>query len=96
MVGWIVTLVVVAALAGLGYWLWSAGHWGRGLQFVRETSTEMKKVSFPSRDEVVATTIILHRHQLHLRRLPLGGGRVHHPQGLRVDRQQAVSRNGHG
>ena len=59
MVGWIVTLVVVAALAGLGYWIWSAGHWGRGLQFVRETNTEMKKVSFPGRDEVMATTIIV-------------------------------------
>ena len=58
MVGWIVTLVVIAALAGLGYWIWSAGHWGRGIQFVKETNTEMKKVSFPSRDEVVATTII--------------------------------------
>ena len=59
MVGWIVTLVVIAALAGLGYWLWSAGHWGRGLQFVRETNTEMKKVSFPGRDEVMSTTIIV-------------------------------------
>ena len=59
MVGWIITLVVVAALAGLGYWLYSAGHWNRGLTFVGETRTEMKKVSFPSRDEVVATTIIV-------------------------------------
>jgi preprotein translocase subunit SecE len=57
--GWIILLVVVAALAGLGYWLWSAGHWGHGLEFVGETKTEMKKVSFPAREEVVATTIIV-------------------------------------
>jgi preprotein translocase subunit SecE len=59
MMGWIILLVVVAALAGLGYWLWSAGHWARGQGFVGETRTEMKKVSFPSRDEVTATTIIV-------------------------------------
>ena len=59
MMGWIVTLVVVAALAGLGYWVWSAGHWNRGLDFVRETNTEMKKVSFPAREEVMATTLIV-------------------------------------
>src|SRR5262249_22096324 len=59
MVGSIVLLGVVAALAGLGYWVYSAGHWGRGLTFVGETKVEMKKVSFPSRDEVVATTIVV-------------------------------------
>jgi preprotein translocase subunit SecE len=57
--GWIVLLVVVAALAGLGFWLVNAGHWNRGLVFVSETKTEMKKVSFPTKDEVVATTIIV-------------------------------------
>jgi preprotein translocase subunit SecE len=57
--GWIIVLVVVAALAGLGYWLYSAGHWGRGVEFLSETKTEMKKVSFPSRDEVTATTVIV-------------------------------------
>ena len=59
MTGWIVLLVVIAALAGLGYWLWRAKHWERGQEFLRETKTEMKKVSFPSRDEVTATTIIV-------------------------------------
>ena len=57
--GWIVLLVVVAALAGLGYWAWSAGHWNRSKDFLRETNIEMKKVSFPSWDEVQATTIIV-------------------------------------
>ncbi|HZF09120.1 MAG TPA: preprotein translocase subunit SecE [Thermoanaerobaculia bacterium] len=57
--GWIIVLVVVAALAGLGYWLYSAGHWGRGVEFLGETKTEMKKVSFPPREEVMATTIIV-------------------------------------
>jgi preprotein translocase subunit SecE len=57
--GWIVLLVVVAALAGLGYWVWSVGHWNRGKDFLRETNIEMKKVSFPGRDEVMSTTIIV-------------------------------------
>jgi preprotein translocase subunit SecE len=55
----IVTAIFLAALAGLGYWLYRAGHWGRGMEFLSETKTEMKKVSFPSRDEVSATTIIV-------------------------------------
>jgi preprotein translocase subunit SecE len=59
MTGWIVLLVVVAALAGLGYWLWRAGHGQRTQDFLRETRTEMKKVSFPPRDEVTATTVIV-------------------------------------
>jgi preprotein translocase subunit SecE len=56
---WIIVLVVVAALAGLGYWLYRAGHWARGLGFLSEVRSEMRKVSFPNRDEVIATTIVV-------------------------------------
>jgi preprotein translocase subunit SecE len=56
---WTIVLVVVAALAGLGYWLYRAGHWGRGLTFLGEVRSEMRKVSFPTRDEVIATTVVV-------------------------------------
>jgi preprotein translocase subunit SecE len=56
---WIIVLVVVAALAALGYWLARAGHWARGLGFLGEVRSEMRKVSFPTRDEVIATTIVV-------------------------------------
>jgi len=56
---WIIVLVVVAALAGLGYWLFRAGHWARGLGFLGEVRSEMRKVSFPSREEVIGTTIVV-------------------------------------
>ena len=56
---WTIVLVVVAALAALGYWLVRAGHWARGLAFLGEVRSEMRKVSFPTRDEVIGTTIVV-------------------------------------
>jgi preprotein translocase subunit SecE len=58
-IGWIVTAVVVAGLAGLGFWLYKVGHYAAGLVFVGEVRSEMKKVTFPPRDEVMATTIVV-------------------------------------
>ena len=58
-VTWIITLVVVAALAGLVFWLIRGGHWARFVTFLGEVRTEMRKVSFPTRDEVVGTTIVV-------------------------------------
>jgi preprotein translocase subunit SecE len=57
--GWIITLVVVAALAGLVFWLIRGGHWTKFVTFLSEVRTEMRKVSFPTRDEVVGTTIVV-------------------------------------
>ncbi len=56
---WIIVLAVVAGLAGLGYWLYRAGHYKNGLTFLGEVRTEMRKVSFPTREEVIATTIVV-------------------------------------
>jgi preprotein translocase subunit SecE len=58
-VTWIITLVVVAALAGLVFWLIRGGHWAKFVTFLGEVRTEMRKVSFPTRDEVVGTTIVV-------------------------------------
>ena len=58
-IGWIITLVVVAALAGLVFWLIRGGHWAKFATFLGEVRTEMRKVSFPTRDEVVGTTIVV-------------------------------------
>ena len=52
-------LVTVAVLGGLAYWLRWSGRWAEGLEFLGETRSEMKKVSFPTRDEVVSTTIVV-------------------------------------
>jgi preprotein translocase subunit SecE len=35
------------------------GAWGKMTTFLSETRSEIKKVTFPSRDEVVATTIVV-------------------------------------
>jgi preprotein translocase subunit SecE len=58
-VTWIITLVVVAALAGLVFWLMRGGHWTKFVTFLGEVRAEMRKVSFPTRDEVVGTTIVV-------------------------------------
>jgi preprotein translocase subunit SecE len=58
-VTWIIVLVVVAALAGLVFWLLRGGHWAKFVTFLGEVRTEMRKVSFPTRDEVVGTTIVV-------------------------------------
>jgi len=52
-------LVTVAVLGGLGYWLVWSGRWAEGKEFLGETRSELKKVSFPTRDEVVSTTIVV-------------------------------------
>ena len=52
-------LVVVAALAGLGFWLVKSGKWAQWLEFLGEVRTELKKVSFPTREEVIGTTIVV-------------------------------------
>jgi preprotein translocase subunit SecE len=56
---WTIVLAVVAGLAGLGYWLYRAGHWARSVSFLSEVRSEMRKVSFPTREEVIATTIVV-------------------------------------
>jgi preprotein translocase subunit SecE len=55
----IVSLIVVAALAGLGIWLWKSGRAAKTQEFLSEVRSEMRKVSFPSRDEVVGTTVVV-------------------------------------
>jgi preprotein translocase subunit SecE len=57
--GMIVLLSVVAVLAGLGFWVVKAGHWAKAREFLSEVRAEMRKVTFPARDEVVGTTIVV-------------------------------------
>ena len=40
-VTWIITLVVVAALAGLVFWLIRSGNWAKFVTFLGEVRTEM-------------------------------------------------------
>ena len=56
---WITLLVIVAALGGLAFWLLRSGNWDKGRTFLGEVNSEMKKVSYPSRDEVVGTTVVV-------------------------------------
>jgi preprotein translocase subunit SecE len=54
-----VLLIVVAVLAGLVFWVVKAGYWAKAKEFLSEVRAEMRKVTFPARDEVVGTTIVV-------------------------------------
>ena len=56
---WITLLVIVAIVGGLGFWLVRSGNWTKSRTFLGEVNSEMKKVSYPSRDEVVGTTVVV-------------------------------------
>jgi preprotein translocase subunit SecE len=58
-VGTIVLLAVVAALAGGAFWLVKSGRWAQMVTFLGEVRSELRKVSFPSRDEIIATTTVV-------------------------------------
>jgi len=64
---WIVVAVVVAALVAVSVYFkwpqravgWVVGTWRRTRTFFAEVRAEMKKVSFPSREEVIGTTVVV-------------------------------------
>jgi len=59
----IIVIAVAVVLVGLAVYfkLFSriADWWSRGRVFLKETRSEVAKVTFPSRDDVVATTIVV-------------------------------------
>ena len=59
----IIALAVVAVLVGLAIkfrWIARIGQaWATSRVFLRETRSEIKKVTFPSREEVVGTTVVV-------------------------------------
>ena len=57
--GWIILLAVVAVLGGLAFWGYKTNFYQRTVTFLQEVRSELKKVSFPSREEVIGTTIVV-------------------------------------
>jgi preprotein translocase subunit SecE len=57
--GWIVLLVIVAVLGGIAFWLVRSGWWAKAVEFLNEVRSELKKVSYPTREEIIATTIVV-------------------------------------
>ena len=55
----IVSIVLLLALAGGGFWLVRSGRWAQAREFFREVVAEVKRCSFPSWDEVRGTTIVV-------------------------------------
>ena len=60
MIGVLAALVVLVGVA-LYFKLPAriAGWWSRARVFLKETRSELAKVTFPSRDDVVATTVVV-------------------------------------
>jgi len=59
----IVGLAVAVVLVGLAVYFKVFSRigdwWGRAKTFIKETRSELAKVTFPSRDDVIATTIVV-------------------------------------
>jgi preprotein translocase subunit SecE len=56
---WILPIVILAVLGGVVGWGFHAGWWAKLSEFFREVQQEIKKTSFPSKDEVMGTTIVV-------------------------------------
>jgi preprotein translocase subunit SecE len=64
---WIVVAVLAATLVAVSVYFkwpqraasWTVDSWRRARAFFADVRAEMKKVSFPGRDEVVGTTIVV-------------------------------------
>ena len=56
---WILPIVILAILGGAVVWAVRSGWWERSVVFLREVKQEIKKTSFPSKDEVFGTTIVV-------------------------------------
>ncbi|HYG36712.1 MAG TPA: preprotein translocase subunit SecE [Clostridia bacterium] len=54
---WII--VWVAIIGGVFAWLWRAGHLLRFAGYVQQTREELRKCTWPSRDELKGSTIVV-------------------------------------
>jgi preprotein translocase subunit SecE len=56
-------LAALAVLVGVGLYFKLpariASWWSRGRVFLKETRSELAKVTFPSREDVIATTVVV-------------------------------------
>ena len=52
-------IIALAALAGVFFFLWQKGHLLRFAGFVRETREELKKCAWPTKDELVGSTVVV-------------------------------------
>lgn len=57
--GDIFKIVVLAALAGGVFWLWRRGHLLRLSQYLQETRDELRKCTWPGKDELKGSTVVV-------------------------------------
>ena len=56
---WILPIVILAVVAGAVAWAVFTGRWAKLVAFFRDVEQEIRKTSFPSKDEVFGTTIVV-------------------------------------
>jgi preprotein translocase subunit SecE len=54
---WIIVWVVI--IGGIFAWLWKAGHLLRFADYVRQTREELRKCTWPTWDELKASTLLV-------------------------------------
>ena len=55
----IVLIVWVAVIGGIFLFMWRKGHLQRLANYVRETREELRKCTWPSRDELKGSTVVV-------------------------------------
>ena len=56
---WNLPIVILAVVAGAVAWAVFTGRWAKLVAFFRDVEQEIRKTSFPSKDEVFGTTIVV-------------------------------------
>jgi preprotein translocase SecE subunit len=57
--GDILKIAVLAALAGGLFWLWRQGHLLRLSNYLQETRDELRKCTWPGKDELKGSTVVV-------------------------------------
>jgi len=52
-------IILLAALAAVFVWLWRKGHFLRLTKYVQETREELHKCTWPSREELKGSTVVV-------------------------------------
>ncbi len=56
---WVWIIIWVAVVGGVFAWLWRTGQLERFSEYVRQTREELKKCTWPTRDELKGSTIVV-------------------------------------
>ena len=55
----IIKIIMLVAAAGFIFWLWRGGHFLRVSKYLEETRDELRKCTWPGKDELKGSTVVV-------------------------------------